>query len=107
MCSTMEELAGQDVSTYIGVIGSSLAALLAGAFPQSLWRSIDHEICGSVWDAKHRGLVTIVVQKNRNKRNARRSDASNRNTKELFFWHACKEDLEERYTDVKRGNSIS
>ena len=25
MCSTMEELAGQDVSTYIGVIGSSLA----------------------------------------------------------------------------------
>ena len=89
--------------------------LLAGAFsPKPLEQETASLVQSEVWSPvrKNHGLDTTFGQRNRNRRDAKRSDAYNRNTKELLNWHACKKDLEEKYKgngpiNAQRGISTS
>ena len=74
--------------------------------PQHLWFSLR---CGSL--LQNITVGTTVGRKNRKKRNTRRRAAHNRNTKHPLDWHACKKELEEKYTgngsiSAQRGISI-
>ena len=115
MCSVMEELAGKGTAVQLRrrrrLLGSPCwqapSRQIRGAEPQHLWVSLrSGAFCGTSRAGDN------PRTKSKKERYARRSDVYNRNTKELFNWHACFEDLEGKYTgngpiDAQRGISTS